>query len=514
MNYRQGLHALEQAILPDDEESRHDMALYKAQLLNNLRDEERFGSTETVRTERWRIVDKLNPFALQLTGVSFTDLCAGTSASATESRSLPGAPPTPRPAPSVGPTSAGGDESRLRDAPETLALELTFELTGPHEASVRWESDVLGVRQSRLVLPYSETDLPLVLNALDYLQSSQGHPGFSAEAMARLEALGLAVSGLLTLQAHRAVGTALFRALTQDTRGGEALATARNMSIATGAPLAISLHFSPDAVALAALPWELLWDERPEPLLISLGREATLNRHLDLAAALPPARTGGRSLGILPVIPQAGVSAQEHQEERAAREAAWAALQAQGDAEMLKELRPATRAALFDRLDMLDTPPDILHFVGHGKYLHGEGHLILDEADGGWEPTPVSSLAAQLRGIRLVVLVSCQSAALAESGGPTLAMLTGAATAISAVGVPLVLAMQLTVRKTAAYRFLEIFYRNLARGRSVQEALSRGRHGLYAEEGDGASWYVPVLYVRSRERKPVFMVDASGRETS
>lgn len=321
MNYRQALSVLEQAVSPGDDEPRRDVALYKAKLLDNLRDEERFGDTPTLSADRWRIVDALNPLAERLTGRSFTDLCLG---------------------------------------------------------------------------------LPPMDQRLD--------PG-------------------------------------------------------SGTPV----------------------------------------------VATPQPRAGGRPLTILPVIAHAGMSEEERQEERATREEAWAALSGQGDAELLPEVSPATPAALFDRIDMLAAPPDILHFVGHGKFLDGQAYLVLDKAGGGWAPTPVSQLAAQLRGVRLVVLASCQSAMVAATPGATPTMLTGAATAISATGVPLVLAMQLTVRTQAAYRLLAIFYRNLARGRSVQEALSRARHGLYSEEPEGASWYVPVLYVRSREQGPALLIQGGDR---
>jgi len=77
MNYERGLQMLETFVRPEDEEGWRDFKLYKGQLLENLRDERRFGTTETLRSERFRIIDKLNPLALRLTGLSFTDLCLG-----------------------------------------------------------------------------------------------------------------------------------------------------------------------------------------------------------------------------------------------------------------------------------------------------------------------------------------------------------------------------------------------------------------------------------------------------
>jgi hypothetical protein len=69
--------------------------------------------------------------------------------------------------------------------------------------------------------------------------------------------------------------------------------------------------------------------------------------------------------------------------------------------------------------------------------------------------------------------------------------------------------MQLTVRISAATRFSEVFYEEIARGRSLQAAIADARRSLYVTEGDGASWYVPTLYIRSREQKPVYLVEPS-----
>jgi hypothetical protein len=77
MNYERGLQALESFVKPEDPDTWRDFTLYKGQLLENLGKERRFGTTETLRSERFQIVDKLNPMALRLTGLSFTDLCLG-----------------------------------------------------------------------------------------------------------------------------------------------------------------------------------------------------------------------------------------------------------------------------------------------------------------------------------------------------------------------------------------------------------------------------------------------------
>ena len=68
--------------------------------------------------------------------------------------------------------------------------------------------------------------------------------------------------------------------------------------------------------------------------------------------------------------------------------------------------------------------------------------------------------------------------------------------------------MQLSVRITAATRFSEIFYDELLSLRhSLQDSVAEARQTLFFEEDDGASWYVPTLYIRSRNQEPVYLIE-------
>ena len=77
MDYQKGLQTFESLIEPDAETTRGDFELYKGQLQENLHKERRFGSTETLRNERFQIVDKLNFLAFSIASMSFTDFCLG-----------------------------------------------------------------------------------------------------------------------------------------------------------------------------------------------------------------------------------------------------------------------------------------------------------------------------------------------------------------------------------------------------------------------------------------------------
>lgn len=473
MNYKQGLTVLEQAIPHGDAELTRDVALYKAQLLDNLRDEERFGETDSSRSERWRIVDKLNPLAQRLTGRSFTDLC--TSAS-----SLPQPPPP--------------------EADETW-VSLSFEPRGT-EVVVEWRSDFLGERTTRFTPPYDDITLPLVVKALDAVQwssTSAGGPLFSGDEQARLAALGLWEGTWVAPQSYKLVGQQLYNALGPE--GQAALNAVRNDGMLRRQRTNYVLRFPPDGVTFAALPWETLTDQGQALLLARGNAIDSCERYLLSARPLPPPLPRDQQIQILALSPTYQISEAVREQERAARLRVWEKLRDQG---MLRfdEISPLTTRALSDHLRSATRPPDIVHYYGHGTYRDGQGYLLFDDGAGGRELVSAERLAAVLGDARLVVLYACQSAMVADEGG----LLSGLAPAISLVSGAVV-AMQLTVRVSAATRFAEVFYDELLdKRRSLQAAVAAGRQALFFEEPEGVSWFVPALYARSSEAGPIYVV--------
>src|SRR5262249_33101692 len=158
---------------------------------------------------------------------------------------------------------------------------------------------------------YDTDTLPLVLRALDaigiYDYPANG-PTFSADEQGALRALGLWAEGRVQADAARRIGRMLFRALTTDTEGAAALRAARALAAYEGRPLDYRLRFPAAAFDLAALPWELLWDEAG-PLLLNQSRLSSCARYLDLPQALPPLIAPGQALRILAVTPHADLDA-------------------------------------------------------------------------------------------------------------------------------------------------------------------------------------------------------------
>lgn len=143
-----------------------------------------------------------------------------------------------------------------------------------------------------------------------------------------------------------------------------------------------------------------------------------------------------------------------------------------------------------------------LQFMGHGDIQRKEGVLVL-ERDGGL-PHPVRGedlINALGDGPppQLVVLNACRSAVSAESrpGNP----LASVALSMVSAGTPAVVAMQHFISDTAAARFSEAVYDGLARGESVEAAVTEGRSEIHSVRPDRAEWATPVLFLRGRSRR-------------
>lgn len=381
-------------------------------------------------------------------------------------------------------------------------VKLAFEMTDTG-VTITWGTPLIGRRVTPFKPPYDDATLPLVIKALDAVQYPDHPltgPRFTPVEQTTLASLGLWKHDRVPITAHKTVGQALYEALGTDGKG--ALEAVRNYGITERVTTSYVLQFPEEAVTLAALPWEVLWD-RNRAVLLSRGSDVdSCERYLDIEQALPPPLPSGKGLHLLALSPSYNIPDQARQEERAARLGTWDALKSQGLITYDEIGTPLTTRALADYMRNAERRPDIIHYFGHGTYRNGQGYLVFDDGKGGKSLVSAERLAAILGDVRLVVIHACQSAMVEDAGG----LLTGVAPALSIV-TGSVVAMQLTVRIAAATRFTEIFYDELLRKRrSLQHAVAKGRQTLFFEEDDGASWYVPTLYIRSREQKPVHLV--------
>jgi tetratricopeptide (TPR) repeat protein len=169
---------------------------------------------------------------------------------------------------------------------------------------------------------------------------------------------------------------------------------------------------------------------------------------------------------------------------------------------------PALKAAL-KKAHAEKNPYDIVHFDGHGVYNPqiGLGALCFENPQDSQmlgqrrlALVYANELAAELQeyGVPLIYLDACQTAqATADPKASVAAKLLEE-------GVGSVVAMSHSVLVETARRFAEPFYRSLAEGQRVGDAMLAGQAALYGDpyrfkimgagKLDLQDWFVPVLY--------------------
>jgi hypothetical protein len=155
--------------------------------------------------------------------------------------------------------------------------------------------------------------------------------------------------------------------------------------------------------------------------------------------------------------------------------------------------------------DALLSGADMLHVSGHGVFqqemgeaygiIVGEGKVMLVNEQGGAEPVSASRLALNLRGrdVHLAVVAACESGQRDECHAAT-----SVVAAIARAGIPAVVGMQATLCNDNYVAFSKSFYRVLAKGLPVDQAVSAGRLAiLNLGDTDDRGWGVPVLYLQT-----------------
>ena len=152
----------------------------------------------------------------------------------------------------------------------------------------------------------------------------------------------------------------------------------------------------------------------------------------------------------------------------------------------------AMREALLDQ----DKEIHVLHFMGHGGYdsRSGAGAIFFEKSDGADDQVDGEELAAFLKRIpslRLVVLNSCKTARHKGSlGSPS--NYGAAAKVLLRTGIPALVAHQCSISSAAAIQFSKIFYREIARGAGVDEAITEVRLRMWRKS---AEWGNSVLFL-------------------
>lgn len=255
-------------------------------------------------------------------------------------------------------------------------------------------------------------------------------------------------------------GTRLFSALFQGdvlSRYAESVGMTRERK-----GLRIRLRVAPPG--LAALPWELLYDPEKHEFL-ALSKRALITRYLHVARPPSPLRTELPLRILVAIASPQGLPRLDSETEVARIEKALA-LPLEHNLVQFDVLRNSTARAL---RDALLNPYHILHFIGHGDFYEGVGHLAFEDQQGDTDPVSGCTLGTLLKNtpVRLVVLNVCQSAQNIQ----TVRAFTGAGPALVEAGVPAVVAMQFAVGDDSALVFTEDFYGMLSRYLPVDECI-------------------------------------------
>lgn len=254
----------------------------------------------------------------------------------------------------------------------------------------------------------------------------------------------------------------------------------------------LRLRLDVRAPELAALPWESLHDG--SYYLALLPRRPVVRFSFDSPEVSPAESRGPLDVLLAAATPSDAPALPAADEELEVTRASLAELQAAGKVGRVKVVRHASMRVLQHELRR---PFHVLHYVGHGDFSGGEGHLVLED-DGG----RARAVSAEILGyffkdtpLRLLFLNACHTASVAASAAPL-----GVAQAALAAGVPAVVAMQDVVRDDLAARFAHEFYQALAEGHPLETCIAEGRKAILPDiPPHRADWAIPVLFSNARE---------------
>lgn len=270
--------------------------------------------------------------------------------------------------------------------------------------------------------------------------------------------------------------------------------------------LRIRLLIAPPAIA--ALPWELLYDPDRDRFLATWNK-TPVTRFLKISE-------GNRQLAIKPpvrvLVAIPGVSGLDVAAEERIVRSAFKELESKGLVHLEFMSGRVSATTIANRLN--EGPPfHIFHFIGHGCFKKGEeeGYLLVNpdsetEDAEEYEPPQMDQLEGLCAedfadlfmnhpSMKLVVLNSCQGAQVSS-----IKPLAGVVPKLFGREIPAVVAMQYPIYDDAALRFSSQFYRTLCKGYErglIDAAVTSARNLMHLKARNELSFATPVLFMRS-----------------
>ena len=262
-----------------------------------------------------------------------------------------------------------------------------------------------------------------------------------------------------------------------------------------GSGLRISLRCDEDVPDIATLPWEYLHN----------GKEFLITRKSILISRLPSGAVKIQSkplesiLRMLVIISGPDDPRVQPLNTKKEQEIILAAVDGLYREQKIKI--DFTDDATFENIQDCLTENDyhIVHFTGHGIFddKSEKGYLLFETEKGKprfIDNEKVAELFSE-RGIRLVVLSSCQTAK-----GSNRKSFADLASMLSISGIPAVVAMQYSILDKVATKFAHTFYRTIANGKPVDLALKEARIMIRnSEKSNGVDFATPVLYLSDKD---------------
>lgn len=267
----------------------------------------------------------------------------------------------------------------------------------------------------------------------------------------------------------------------------------------------LRLRLTIDAPEVAALPWEFLYDAQ-EGDHISLLREIPLTRYTALSrerSALdvtPPLRILGM------VAAPTNLASLDVTQEQQRIERALEHLLEKGEVEF-HWVEGGTWEALQTKLDSNEW--HVFHFIGHGTFdaAAGEGQLAFCNEHGEFHAMSAIALGRMVSGhrsLRLAFLNACEGGRTSDGE-----LFSSVGAVLTRRGVPAVISMQFNISDRAALEFSRLFYDSLARGNSVDVAVTQARTGVSISLPNSVEWATPMLHMHSPDGN-LFTVNASA----
>jgi hypothetical protein len=357
---------------------------------------------------------------------------------------------------------------------------------------LQFDTSSRGLRARVLKSPFGEGVVGFSLPELAGVEASHGPSGISRDIAhhAAATASGSRPPLEIGTELYRLVFQGQVRTLLDKSRG--------QLEVSPNLGLRLKIKLDPsdeETGALADLPWELLCDGETEDFF-ALSRQTSLVRYLDVPRSsqpipfTPPLRI--LAVGASPRdLPPLDLDEEVRRLEELNRTASGVAVEVLAHASA-GAVREALAGDTFN----------VLHFMGHGTFdrASGEGMLAFEGTNGALDLVSGKAFATKMRDLRslgVVMLNACNTARARNPSGAN--PFRGVATALVLGGVPAVVAMQRPISDRAAIGFSTAFYRHLARGDSIDEALTEGRQAIHSAKPEEFEWATPVLFLRMPE---------------